>query len=293
MAGFDWYQATIPDENVNNVLEHLHGLSDRAAMRHSKGAHGYGHTTVIENAEGPLARVWHGGSHVHPHVVFSGETTQAGVELIRVAYPVHAVTRVDTREDFGGADTFDTVLPHLLDVAKGFRVQVGTAGDRLLTKQGRTVYLGAKSSAVRLRMYDKAAELRSKYAADPVRLSQVPEHLTRFEAQVRPGNHMARQLFAKAEPLAIMGSSPWLREVWRRVVGSEVEPVQVGTLWRQSDDDRAYSYLLSQYGGLLKRLCIDAGSWDLVGRQIGDDLKNRFRHTRPVDKAHGFPEGFP
>ena len=82
MAGFDWYQATIPDENVYNVLEALGGLSDAPKLRHSRGAHGYAHTTVVEDASGPLARVWHGGTHMYPHVVLSGENTQAGVELI-------------------------------------------------------------------------------------------------------------------------------------------------------------------------------------------------------------------
>lgn len=277
MAGFDWYQATIPDENVNNVLEALHGLSDAPKMRHSRGAHGYAHTTVVEDASGPLARVWHGGTHIYPHVIFSGDTTQAGVELIRVAYPKHTVTRVDSREDFGGADTFDRVLPELLEVAKSFRVQVGTAGDHLLTMQGRTVYLGSKSSAVRLRMYDKAAELRAKLASDPVKLAQVPEHLTRIEAQVRPQHSLARQFFAEVEPMAVMGSSPWLREVWKRVSGFELEPVQVSKLWRQSDDERAYAYLLAHYGGVLRRMALDSGSWDLVGRQIGHDLDERER----------------
>lgn len=280
MAGFDWYQATIPDENVNNVLEVLSGLSERSTMRHARGAHGYATMTLVEDATGPLARVWHGGTHVYPHVIFSGEGTQAGVELIRVAYPKHTVTRVDSREDFGGEDTFDRVLPQLLEVAKSFRVQVGTAGDHLLTKQGRTVYLGSKSSAVRLRMYDKAAELRAKLAADPVKLAQVPDHLTRIEAQVRPQNMVARQFFAEVEPLAVMGSSPWLREVWKRVSGFDLEPVQVAKIWRQSDDDRAYSYLLAQYGGLLRRMAEDSGSWDLVGRQIGFDLAERERVQR-------------
>lgn len=280
MPGFDWYQATIPEE-TDNVLEALHDLSDEPTrMRHRKGVHGYGTTTVVEDNTGPLAQVWHGGSHQYPHVVLSGENAQSGVELIRARFPRHMVSRADSREDFGGADTFDRVLPMLLDVAKAHRVQVGTAGDHLLTMQGRTVYLGAKSSAVRLRMYDKAAELRAKFASDPVRLAQVPEHLTRIEAQVRPQQAQARALFATVEPLAVMGCSPWLREVWKRVVGADIEPVQVGKLWRQSDDDRAWSYLLAQYGGLLRRVREDLGSWDMVGRQIGQDLEDREKAGR-------------
>ena len=88
---------------------------------------------------------------------------------------------------------------------------------------------------------------------------------------------MAKRAFATIEPLAVMGSSAWLREVWQRVAGLDLEPVQVGKPWRQSDDERAYAYLLAQYGGLLKRVCVDLGTWDMVGRQIGHDLAERER----------------
>jgi hypothetical protein len=77
-----------------------------------------------------------------------------------------------------------------------------------------------------------------------------------------------------------MGSSPWLREVWKRVAGLDLEPVQVGKPWRQSDDDRAYAYMLAQYGGLLRRIHGDLGSWDMVGRQIGYDLAEREKASR-------------
>lgn len=276
MAAFDWYQATVRAP-VDDVLEALAASSERFELAHGKGHHGYAYSTVLEAAEGFRATVWHGGSHAYPHAVLTGEAAQPGAELIRAAFPEHFVTRADAREDFGDAGAFDRILPELLEVAKGHRVKVDTRGDHLLTMQGRTVYLGAPSSACRQRLYDKAAELRAKFAADPVRLAQVPEHLARLEAQVRPQTQEARLAFATIEPLAVMGSSAWLREVWRRVAGLELEPVQVGKAWRQADDERAYSYCLAQYGGMLKRLCEDLGTWDMVGRQIGHDLAERER----------------
>lgn len=275
MAAFDWYQATIRAP-VDDVLEALAGGAERSGLAHAKGHHGYAHATVLEERGGGFkATVWHGGSHEYPHVLLTGEAAQPGAELIRAAFPEHFVTRADAREDFADAGAFDRILPELLEVAKGHRVKVDTRGDHLLTLEGRTVYLGAPSSACRQRLYDKAAELRAKFAADPVKLAEVPEHLARLEAQVRPQTLEARRAFATIEPLAVMGSSAWLREVWRRVAGLELEPVQVGKPWRQADDDRAYAYLLAQYGGLLKRVYADLGSWDCVGLQIGSDLAER------------------
>ena len=274
MAAFDWYQGTIRT-GADDVVEALGGLAEPSTYQHGRGVHGYGHSTVVEGPDGPVARVWHGGSHAYPHVVITGEHAQAGAELIRAQFPEHVVTRADAREDFADAGAFDRILPVMLSAAEAHRGKVDTRGDHLLTKQGRTVYLGAPSSACRQRLYDKAAELRSKYAADPVRLAQVPEHLTRLEAQVRPQTREARERFASIEPLAVMGSSAWLRFVWQQVAGMELEPVQVGKVWRQSDDDRAYAYLLAQYGGLLRRMHADLGSWACVGAQIGHDLAER------------------
>jgi hypothetical protein len=279
VAGFDWYQATVPHP-VDDVLEACFRLADRVELEHTKGTQGYACSTILRGVDGPLGRVWHGGTHAHPHVVFSGEGAQAGAELIRASFPQHRVTRIDAREDFADAGAFDRMLPVLLSAAERHRVKVDTRGDHLLRQEARTVYLGAASSAVRLRQYDKAAELRSKFAADPVRLATVPEHLTRLEAQVRPQTAEARSAFASIEPLAVMGSSGWLRDVWEGVAGLRLEPVQVGKPWRQSDDDRAYAYLLAQYGGLLERIKANAGSWACVGEQIGYDLAERAKALR-------------
>lgn len=274
MAAFDWYQATVRAP-VDDVLEALGNASERVHLVHGRGHHGYGHSTALEGSDGFRATVWHGGSHQYPHVVLTGEAAQPGAEVIRAAFPEHFVTRADAREDFGDLGAFDRIVPQLLEVAKVHRVKVDTRGDHLLTLEGRTVYLGSPSSACRQRLYDKAAELRAKFAADPVRLAQVPEHLARLEAQVRPQTAEARAAFATIEPMAVMGSSAWLRDVWERVAGLKLEPVQVGKPWRQADDDRAYAYLLAQYGGLLQRIRNDLGSWECVGLQIGFDLAER------------------
>jgi hypothetical protein len=223
---------------------------------------------------GTVAKVWHGGCHPYPHIVLSGDPTQPGVELIRATYPDHKVTRADACEDFD-RPVFDPIQSAMLQAAKQHRVKVDTRGDHLLTKEGRTVYLGSVKSACRMRLYDKAAELRSKFAKDPIRLAEVPEHLVRLEAQVRPATDQAKRLFAQIEPSEVMGCSAWQREVWRLVMGLEVDPVEVRRPWRQADDDRAYAYMLAQYGKLLKRKFRENGSWECVGLQIGHDLAER------------------
>lgn len=278
MARFDWYQASI-QAHVSDLLEAFAELDEGVQVVNGRGHHGYAHESRLEGLQGTIARVWHSGSHERPHAVLSGEMAQAGAEVIRVNWPDHKVSRVDACEDFADP-VFDRIQGAMLDVAAKGGIRVDTRGDHLLTKQGRTLYLGSVKSAVRARLYDKAAELRAKFAADPVRLAQVPEHLVRFEAQVRPASDKAKRAFATIEPMDVMGSAAWLREVWANVAGIECAPVQAGKGWRQADDDRAWSYLLSQYGGLLQRRKGELGDWACVGLQIGSDLVERAKIKR-------------
>lgn len=274
MAEFDWYQCTVP-AGVDDVMAACLELGQGTQLRHTKGRQGYGTTTRLEDAEGLVAQVLHGGSHPHPHVIFTGGSAMSGSQAIRAAFPEHLVSRCDSRVDFGEPDAFDRMLPALLSSADRHRVKVDTRGDHLLRKVGRSVYLGAASSAVQMRQYDKAAELRSKFAADPVKLATVPDHLTRVELQVRPQTHDMRRQFASIDPLSVLGSSAWSREVWAAIAGMELQPLNVGKVWRQADDERSYACMMFQYGPLLRRKQIELGSWDCVGLQLGHDLAER------------------
>jgi hypothetical protein len=208
-------------------------------------------------------------------VVSSGESAAKVAEVLRTEYATkHRVTRADACIDYSEPGAYDRLQDLALGVAKEKGIKVNTAGDHLLTLEGRTLYLGAPTSHTRLRLYDKAAELRQKLRWSPKRVT-VPDELARLECQVRPQTPGAKYLAARASPIELMGSSAWMRELMLRVGGLELAPFEAGRPWRQADDDRAYGALLAQYGGLLKRVCADLGSWDMVGRQIGCDLAER------------------
>jgi len=276
VARFDWYQATVPAE-VPALLAALPALadSDPEWQDMKRAPQGYGFGRRLVDTEGQVAQIWWGGSHEHPHVIFTGETAVAGADLLRAECKGHRVSRVDVCTDYADPGAYDRLQALALDVAREKRIKVGTAGDHLVTFEGRTLYLGSTASHTRLRLYDKAAELRAKFDKDLHRLLTVPAELARFECQVRPQTPEAKAAAAVADPVALMGSAAWMRELVRRVDGLSLEPFQAGRSWRQSDDDRAYAALLAQYGGLLGRVCEALGSWDCVGLQIGDDLARR------------------
>jgi hypothetical protein len=146
--------------------------------------------------------------------------------------------------------------------------------------KGRTCYLGSPSSHTRLRLYDKAEELRHQFQHDPVKLATIPAELARLEVQVRPQTPAAKRAAASVDPVVLMGSAAWTRELMRLVSGLELQPFEAGKVWRQADDDRAYAALLSQYGALLRRVAGDLGSWECLGLQIGNDLAERDQAKR-------------
>ena len=274
MARFDWYQATVraPLPEVRAVLS---ALSPGGQWEYAKRApHGYAFGERLVDDAGLVAQVWHGGHHTYPHAVISGELAQAGAEVLRTHLPDHGVSRADACIDFADAGAYDRLQGLALGVAEDRGIKVGTAGDHLLTLKGRTLYLGAPSSHTRLRLYDKAQELRDKFADDPVKLQGIPQELARLECQVRPQTREAKFAAATVDPLVLMGSAAWMRELMRQVAGLELEPFEAGRVWRQSDDSRAYAALLAQYGGLLARLAGDQG-WECLGLQLRDDLAAR------------------
>jgi hypothetical protein len=281
VSRFDWYQASV-GATVPDIRACLADMVDGGSWEPQKRApNGYQFADHLQGRDGTAARLWWGDNHVFPHVQMTGEDADLGARLLRARWPEeHAVSRVDSCIDYGEPDAYETLQGHALLVAGAHRVKVGTAGDHLLTMDGRTLYLGSASSAVRLRVYEKAAQLRAQFKDDPVKLATVPENLTRFECQVRPQSPRAKYEASKAEPMAVMGSSKWMRVLMGLVADIELEPLMVGKLWRQADDDRAYAALLSQYGGLLRRVCADLGSWECVGLQMGADLVERDKARR-------------
>ena len=269
---FDWYSASVAAE-PSEVLEALEGLTDGAAWEPMQRVpFGYGSGWRLVDADGQVACIWAGGRHERPHVVVTGESAPVGARVLREVWPVHSVSRADVVAlDSAEPGAYDRLQAAGVAVAQRHRVKVGTAGDHLLTFDGRTCYLGSPSSAVRCRIYDKAAELRAKLK-DPAKLASVPDHLARVELQVRPTTSDQKARCAAAEPVELLGSAAWSRELVRHVAGLELQPFAVGAVWREADDERARAAMVRQYGAMLERLASDLGSWECVGLQLRDDL---------------------
>jgi hypothetical protein len=256
---FDWYAATIPagpDELLGAVL----GSHKWGEIVETRGMHGYDRGAIVKREGEPFVRaLWGGQNGQHVHAWASGDDAPWFADLVRTEWPAHRVTRVDPCEDYTDPAAWDLLTGIFIEVADKHRVRVEHRGDFHREEHGRTLYGGAPSSVFRTRIYEKGIQV----GGDP--------HWVRFEAQIRPKGD-ARELVATAQPGALLGASSWGKALGERLGIPELERIKVGTVYRRTDDDRAYGALLKQWGPLLSRLSIRVGGWSELGVQIGTDL---------------------
>ena len=181
------------------------------------------------------------------------------------AWPAHRVTRFDAAEDLAQEGAFEG----LETVCRGVAKDLGVRGRAIVPDdpaEGRTYYLGAPSSDNRVRLYDKTAETRAKLP--PERHGEIPDHWARLEVQVRPRKEW-KAFAAQATPEQARGFAGWTHELAKRAFSLQVERITMYA-GRETDDERAFRFMVLQYGPLLQRMFRDLGSWDCVGLTIGE-----------------------
>lgn len=273
---FDWYQPTISENPIVLVETLKASLAADGEIIEGRGRQNYRQSFRILDARGErVAEVLAGGSNGDPNVTASGIVTPRFVEVVREFWPEHRVTRFDAAEDMAQEGALDT----LEAVCRGLAKDLGIRGRAVVPDdplEGRTYYLGAPSSDTRVRLYDKTAETRGKLP--PERHDEVPDHWARLEVQVRPRKEWKRYA-AQATPEQAWGFAGWTHELAKRALSLQIQRItmQAG---RETDDERAFRFMVMQYGPLLQRMLRDLGSWDCVGLTIGEAIKKHQEQRR-------------
>lgn len=283
-ARFDWYAATIREDPDTLLRVFAHELGGEVVGGTARN--GYATANHIRVKDSNVLTMFSGGRNGNPHVFASSDDTDAFVQLVRSLgddgaprFP-HHVTRMDTALDFDGPGTWDrlyeialrlalNVEPDPDDLRRNPReVSLSQAGDWIRPVAGRTLYLGSKSSAVIVRLYEKGKQLKG-LALDGG--PEISEDLVRLEVQVRPDGD-ARHRAARCDPLDAFGYADWTKELLRRVQGANVERVHIRER-RESDHERAMYWLVRQYGAhLLDELALLGGSPADLGQELVDRI---------------------
>ncbi|PKQ17232.1 MAG: hypothetical protein CVT68_08460, partial [Actinobacteria bacterium HGW-Actinobacteria-8] len=265
-AHFDWYGATIEDR-PERVVDRL-SVAFCASMRPARPRHGYSEAFELVDASGTVTTVFIGGSNGAPHAVCSGQASDKFVAAVRRNWPsAHSVARMDSRIDFGGAEsdshTWDLLYPTVAAFAQERGLATSIHGDFLGSGDaGRTLYVGSPKSEVRLRLYEKSKEVR---AHSHTGSGAVASDWVRIEVQVKPKG-TARRSAATASALEVWGYSRWTQDLLAQLTTLDVPRTQI-TPGRQSDDERKFENLLRQYGPVMRRMTAVKG-WDAVAARI-------------------------
>jgi len=271
MFKFDWYSATVREERVSgprgNVLVEELGQELAARAEEESPRHGYGSGIVLRRRDGDTAaRIMHGGKQPWPLVVGSGMHSPMVARALRSRFPRHLVTRADSAADYDAPGAWDRLHRTALDFADERGLAVRLAGDWHRCEEGRTVYVGSRSSPVFLRLYEKGLEQRGKGLAD------ASPDWVRVELVVRPLRD-ARATAATLTAVEMWGFSRWAGDLLTRLEGLEV-PFHAMKQHREADHGQAIRNLVQQYGATLGREFVRLGSWEAVGRALGARVEN-------------------
>jgi DNA relaxase NicK len=258
---FDWYQASVPNVHPEVVMQALQASEYYGEWVESKASKGYDVGVQFVVGDQVKFRMNHGGQNQEygANVTSSGGDAPKLVQVLREHFPHHRVSRFDSCEDYHHKDAYDYLREMALRIAKEHDVKAREIVKPLAdSDDGRTLYLGSPSSAITARIYEKGKQLG------------VGTEWVRAELQVRPQKHV-KDICAHLTPEEVWGLARWSLAIVAELGKTEIQKVDV-QIYQPSDDDRAYRWMLKQYGRLLGKMHASHGSWETVGAQIGYDL---------------------
>jgi DNA relaxase NicK len=260
---FDGYTATTLGAKPADLVALLMRPGDVCVP--GRGFHTFGERIAVKDHTGSEIGSVSFGGRQGERVGFEvkGERSPDAVEALRAAFD-HRCTRVDSCADFDSPGAFERVLEPVMEVKRKHRLYGEARGDwDDYPEKGRTQYLGAASSVVKCRLYEKGKQPEYAHLVKP--------DWVRIEVQVRP-KQTAREDFSSLTASQVWGASKWSRELAAAVLAEHVDPHPAGTVYRLSDRDRKLQWMLRQYGPSLVSLAADCGGWDVAGLTLREML---------------------
>lgn len=267
---FDAYSATTRAATHEQAFGFLYKLGDDVYQ--SKGMHGFAERVAAKDSTGSeVGYVMWGGSHGDRIMIeVKGERTPATVERIR-QLEEHSVTRVDSCADFEAPDEFMRLYGIMKAVKEERQIYAQHLGDWEMPELGRTYWMGAKSSPVRCRLYEKGKQPEYRHLGRP--------DWARAEIQVRPQKE-AKKGFASLTSDQVWGAARWTRDIAGHILAGHVNPHPAGTVYRLDSDEKALRWMCRQYGPRMLAAAEELGGWDLLGLTLREMCKEEERAKR-------------
>jgi hypothetical protein len=260
---FDGYTATTAAITHHQAVDLLTFEGD--TFHPGRGFHTFRDRVSVKDRAGyEVGSVSFGGAQgARVMVEVKGERTPAVVDRLRGGIE-HRCTRVDSCADFDRPGAWEALLAPVLQVKAGHRLYGERRGDWDQPEKGRTQTLGAKSSPITARLYEKGKQ--------PEYVHLERHDWCRLEIQVRPQKD-AKNEYSSLSPLEVWGASKWTRELAASVLEQHLDPHPPGTVRRDTQRDRALKWMARQYGPHLVSLAEDLGGWEVLGLTLGEMVR--------------------
>lgn len=270
---FDAYCATVYAHPLL-ILDHLEqGLLDAGfepQRQDGPPVRFYANNTLLVDGEGTrLLQVRHGGQNGNPFVEAKGAVSPVVAATLRQHFE-HSPARVDSAHDLSGPDVFQQLrsLAHRYE-AKGLKIDyAGAAHDH--PDRGTTIYLGSRKSQAFVRIYQKGLKHAEEMGLAPHEIPDELRNWVRVELECKPDKKPARERVAALSPDALWGVSPWTALFANEALLIDAKRVQMNER-KESNQDRAMRFLVTQYGPTILRQVERLGSWE----RFADDLQER------------------
>lgn len=267
-AKFDWYQSTVAVQNPqeSGLVGALLKAWEFSDYVPAKNLNGYLYGGAIVRGDRTLCHLCWGGQGNQGLGVNCKTTSDESPVLERALRDfgaIHLPTRIDSAVDWREPGLFDSLANHLIEYAKENRLHIDQQGD-WARGESRTVYIGSKSSPVRLVLYEKGYEQGGDAPRDWVRL----------EARIKPNReHRSRIAGWSASDVFCAG---WIPQALEALGWDDLDNRSaIGTVWRRDDTDRARAALLKQYGAIMASWAVEVGGWSELGTQIGHRVETK------------------
>lgn len=275
LYGWDW-SATTHEASQGCVDTLLHRLGAKNVVP-GKGLQGWSQSVKAFDADGyGLGSVYFGGGRDDVHVVSTSAVADRARPLV-TDFGNAKTSRVDTRVDT--LLSFEQ-LQHELDAAAdtyGAQIIFMESKERGVSK-GRTLYLGAPSSRIRVRVYEKWLEAPGEYV----------EGTNRVEVQLRP-HSAAKAQVSSWSPGETFCASRTTRDLAERL-GQSFTPEATLRLQRKKPTlEETLASMAKQYGPSVARFLEHSGGD--IGK-VMSYLTDADDHAMTPVHGNGVPNGW-
>ena len=279
---FDWYSASL-EVDIDLFHSRWRRRFPHDCLESSKARNGFTHADSFLNPSGETTvTAMYGGEHQNNKVnIFaSGDKAETFADFIRSEFPEHALVRADICIDYNHVGAWSGLTKLGVHISETRHIKnkmispVGQQQNDDSNTEGRTLYLGSRSSVGCMRIYEKGKKDNPEY----------PDWV-RVELEFKPKGD-ARRVYAKATKEQMVHSIKWASEYFQKLGISHTErPCPAGSVYVLNDHQKTLRHLVYQYEKtFLKVIEENSGSVEALGKTILDILDTK---PRQFKKASG------